>query len=188
MDVVALRRGSVGKRLAAVQALRARRCAKLEEQNAVATRLDELLAKYQASSRRVLKSVEAAVTLSKRPGYIEYASHDAGTSDVGACRELVDRLDAVGRDIAALDDEIRREEEKNRRRAEDGDTVKPGSFAEWFARNGRPRSQQKGMVSQFVPSRQFVPHHGIGPDGRRTSKAAQQRSAAVTMVTGRLVA
>lgn len=188
MDVVALRRGSVGRRLDRVRELRAKRRAKLLEQNEVAARLDALLGALQTSSKRVLKSVGVAISLSRRPGYIDYATHDDGCSDVTRLRELVDEVGRVGAEIAALDEDIARAEAANRKCAEKGDAVKPSSIAEWLERNGRPRGQQKNMQSQFRPSRRFVPHHGIGADGRPTDRAAQERSSAVTMVRGRMLA
>lgn len=166
MDLASLKRGELGERLGALAEVREKRAAKLREQNVVATELDRLLRSFRASSARVMKSVEVAITVSRQPGYIDYARHSAG-DDLTELRSLVERVDAVGRELSELDAEIARRERENAQIAADGDVRgRPGTIAEWLERNGRPKALQRNMLSRFVP---------------------HERSRAVSMVKGRLI-
>ena len=187
MDIEALKKGAVGKRLDELKDMRKKRREKLKEQNREVARLKEVLNKYNLDSKRVIKSVEAAVTVSQQAGYIEYAEH-TDAKDTIAASESIARIKQLEKDLKHLDREIKRQEKENKHAWEEGDAVKPSSFSEWFAANGRPRSQMKGMLSQFKPERSYVNHYGIDDTGKPTKRTAQKRSNGITMVRGKLIA
>lgn len=70
MDIASVRKGPVGLYLRKLNDLRNERIKLIQQQNEVARELTSLTSVYKSNSSQVIKNLEAAVSVSRRPGYI----------------------------------------------------------------------------------------------------------------------
>lgn len=148
--------------------LRQKRMSKLLEQTKLARELNSLISRHQKDSNAVRKSVEAAISVSRQPGYIDYVAPGV-SMDVGPVRDLVEKLGRVEQEMKEIDlkldalwkDHVRKANEQ-RESLKKSKKKSASTFDEWFAINGKPdvASLPKGMVSQFKRSGQYVPNYG----------------------------
>ena len=133
------------------------RLRKLEEQREASNHLNELLTKEGGlihSQRLTCKNLEAAVAVSRQPGYFEYYDPPAEVKRVyrtGECGVLVRRILKTQQDLDALaaEAETKRAEDRAARMTSRANPDL-ASLDQWFAQYGHPRQTgAQGFLSEF---------------------------------------
>lgn len=135
----------------------AARLLKLEEQKALSTRMNDLLTKPKGlneSMKLTVKNLQAAIAVSKQPGYFEYYVTPDDLKNIEdnkilnglarAIQKLHFELEQLNHEISTL--EAKRPQPKM-------NDIPLDSLAQWFDMYGRPKdSNNKEQITQFVPS------------------------------------
>eukprot|EP00742_Colponemidia_sp_Colp-10_P001090 GILJ01001180.1.p1 GENE.GILJ01001180.1~~GILJ01001180.1.p1 ORF type:complete len:202 (-),score=16.04 GILJ01001180.1:272-835(-) len=186
MDLESMREGALGQFIKQWNELQEEKTRKLREQKMLASELNKLVRTSQEHSRLVRKSLEAAITISKRPGFIEYTEFPP--ENVTEYRRLIDRIEKVESEIKMLEAQIKEMEAKKKRDEENAAHGKTGmiltSLAQWLEQNGSPRGTQQGMMSKFDPERRLV---GGAQSKDGTIRFPATKSKSVTLVRGKLI-
>lgn len=131
------------------------RIQKLEEQKALSKRMNDLLTKPKGlndSQKLTLKNLQAAIAVSKQPGYFEYYATPEDLKQIEdnkvlnsiarAIQKLHQELEQINNEINSL------ESKKIGYKMSD---IPLGSLNQWFDMYGRPKdSGNKELISQFV--------------------------------------
>lgn len=166
----------------ALDQLYAARLQKLEEQKALSNRMNQLLTQPKGmndSMKLTLKNLQAAIAVSKQPGYFEYYETPDNIKQVEQNKVLNSLARAIQKlhaELTQINEEIHTIEMK---RSENKSMEMPmNSLKQWFDTYGRPKEVgNKEQITQFVP----LPRVYGGTGHHRAFK-----SQAATMKVGRI--
>lgn len=192
MDIISLRQSDLGQHAKELARLQKKRRDKLKEQGELSQQLNKLVTLSADDSKKVLKSLEAAVATSTRPGDQHYYTGKKELSNqLTEYEKLIQAIQRTEQEINGIEQEIQSLNDK--KKAQYAQVTPVSSISDWFARNGKPKKLDKpeyGYVTQFKPSKDRVPHWGIddktGTFSSSMLKQTAPRSAVVSMHRGRI--
>lgn len=161
---------------------------KLEEQKKISDEMNDILSKVgglNESSRLSMKNLNAAIAVSKKPGYFDYyvASDDIKrTEEKRVLNGLARSVQKVHKELEQLNEEIRQAEhsaQAARMQATLSSTPSISSLDQWFDTYGRVTmtDEKKDRMTSFVPDSKV--YGGAG-------KYKSFKSSSSVMVKGRL--
>jgi len=156
------------RRASEMSKLQYSRAEKVREQTALMQELRGVIGAAQADHVLTLRSLEAAVAVSKRSGMIEYRQSDAKAA--GNMQELMKRIEVVEKDLSGIDKQIDQLARVSKASAA-GQQSQCRNFAEWFAMNGRPKNT--AMLSQSKTVYKRIENHGVSDSGQVGSSLAK---------------
>ena len=155
------------------------RLQKLQEQKQAAEKMNEILAKLNDESRLTRRNLQAAIAVSKQPGYFEYHSPSPEVKQVEGNKvlsHLTRNVEKVNREIEQIDSEI--DQLKAHKESKPVD-LPMNSLHQWFDTYGRPKHADKSeMISTFHSSPKI--YGGTGHHRAFKSQATIMKKGRVT--------
>jgi flagellar motility protein MotE (MotC chaperone) len=131
---------------------------KLKEQKDVSDKMHELSGILQESTQKARKNLQAAIAVSKQPGYFEYYAAPSAVEEIEKDKTLAKLARVVqrlNRELDEINSEIASIETAQREvRSKEGISSGPSSLAQWFDVYGRAKSLEAdhSMRTTFQPS------------------------------------
>lgn len=166
------------RRAADMARLQKARSEKAREQNAAVEELRGVITHARQDHSATIRSLEAAVAVSRRSGMIEYRSTD--NKAAGVLSEVMKRMEVIEKDLQGIDKQIEQQARLSREAVSSSNQTQCRNFSEWFAMNGRPKNT--AMLSTHKPVFMRVENHGVSEAGQVPGSLSKTVGSSTTLV------
>lgn len=133
----------------------------MNEEAHLIAELKSLLNKANSDQDLTLRNLDAAVSVSRRPGVIDYRTSAPCFSS--SIKEVLGRIDGVEKEMDALHSQIDAASRTHKTLVK-GETPSCRNMSEWFAQHGRPK--QTAMLSYHPSTHKRIDNHNVSDDGQ----------------------